>query len=475
MQVLTQGVNARKFESHHRGCFAGKEIAYKMVAQETILDGNTGKPAGSFFSYSYLRSEGQADDKRPVLFAYNGGPGSGCLWLHLGFFGPRRVKIEDEVNPGPVPPYVLEDNPYCLLPECDIVLVDPVGCGYGRLLDQSAGEAFYGVEGDADAVATFIEWWLEEYGRRNSPVYLAGESYGTVRTCMLLRELCGGPMSSKHRLSAIPVAGVILMGTVLEGLPGIPETFRAPETAMQMISMAAVHWYHHRKESGIALEDWVEEAWRFTKDTWLPGWFAGEGMNKEDRKALERRLEHYTGVDAAWWEEHQLEIKAGEFSQKVLADKGLDVGLYDGRYTMKHLPEPMPMDPVADDPAMGKYTAAFCAAQALWKKEMGLEMPECCRPIDFMVNGMWNYRSMVTPLQALKQAMRRNEKLKILFCSGLMDLVTPPGRVRFLADHLGVDRDRVTVKEYPSGHMPYLGEKSACKLREDISSFIGAF
>ena len=261
MQVLTQGVNARRFVTEGRGCFDGEEIAYKMTAEEVILDGNTGKPAGSMFSCSYIRTDVENGMQRPVIFAYNGGPGSGCLWLHLGFFGPRRVRIDDEVNPSPVPPYELEDNPRCLLRECDIVMVDPVGCGYGRLFHQEAGQAFFGVEGDADAAAVFIEWWLERYGRRNSPVYLAGESYGTVRTCMLLRELCGGPMSEKHRLSAVPVSGVILMGTVLDGLPGMPEAFRVPETALQLPTMAAVHWYHHLRESGILLEDCVEEVW----------------------------------------------------------------------------------------------------------------------------------------------------------------------------------------------------------------------
>lgn len=472
MQVMTQGMDARRFESQHKGCFQGEEIAYKAVTEEIILDGNMGKPAGSMFSYAYLRTDEGQNGTRPVIFAYNGGPGSGCVWLHLGFFGPRRVKIDDEVNPSPVAPFALEDNPYCLLPQCDIVLMDPVGCGYGRLLEPDASASFFGLEGDADAAATFIEWWLEKYDRRNSPVYLAGESYGTMRTCMLLRELCGGPLSARHRLCAIPVSGVILMGTVLEGTAGIPETFRPPQTALLLPSMAAVHWYHHLRETTISLKDWVEEAWKFAGNAYLTGWFAGEGLEKAAAGALMGQLEHYTGIPCGWWQEHHMEISAQEFGRMVLSGEGLDAGMYDGRYTMKHLADNIPADPVGDDPAMGKYTALFCTAQTLWKKEMELELKEAYRPIDFMVNGMWDYKGLVTPVQALQEAMRRNEKMRILFCSGLMDLVTPPGSVRFLSQHLGIGRERMRVKEYASGHMPYLGERSAAQLAEDIGSFI---
>ena len=157
----------------------------------------------------------------------------------------------------------------------------------------------------------------------------------------------------------------------------------------------------------------------------------------------------------------------------MLQEQNLDIGAYDGRYTMAHSEQVRTADPVADDPAMGKYTPAFAGAMnSALKAELGIDLDREYRAIDFMVNGMWEYACPVSPTEALTAAMRRNEKLRVFFGSGLYDLVTYPGMVRYLVNHLNLPKERVTVREYESGHMPYLGEESAAALEADLRKFI---
>ena len=170
-----------RFESDHVLHLRGQEIPYHTVCEDNFFYNEEGKAVATMYSYAYFRSDVKDASARPVLFAYNGGPGSASLWLHLGLIGPRRVKLEDEIHLPTVPPFELEDNPNCLLDICDLVIVDMVGTGLGRLFDEAAKEEFYGSDQDIRQLALFVDGWLTRYQRRNSPVFLAGESYGTGR------------------------------------------------------------------------------------------------------------------------------------------------------------------------------------------------------------------------------------------------------------------------------------------------------
>jgi carboxypeptidase C (cathepsin A) len=317
----------------------------------------------------------------------------------------------------------------------------------------------------------FIENWLNKYNRHQSPRYLAGESYGTIRSGMLLRELMGGPFAEEHRLLAIPINGVILLGTAitLSMLNNNPLVY--PDI-LKFTARAAVNHYHH-PEGKPALEEFVDAAWSFAGGEYLTGLFAGEGLEPCKRADLCGKLQYFTGIPAEWYDKHDLTVTDDAFRSLVLQDRGLDIGAYDGRYTMAHSEQVRMSDPVADDPAMGKYTPAFMGAMnAALKTELAIAMNREYRSIDFAVNGMWDFACPVPPTEALTAAMRRNEKMRVFFGSGLYDLITPPGTVRYLANHLNLPRDRVTVREYESGHMPYLGEESAAKLEADLREFV---
>jgi len=149
------------------------------------------------------------------------------------------------------------------------------------------------------------------------------------------------------------------------------------------------------------------------------------------------------------------------------------VGLYDGRYVLKNTLQIGTPDPVADDPAMGQYTLPFIGAMnGVMKEELGITFDRPYKAINFNVNAIWTYDSQRTPLQYLLAAMRRNEEMRLFFGTGYFDLVTTIGGVRYTVSHAGLPAERVIVKEYPSGHMLYLGEDSIEKLASDLREFI---
>lgn len=384
--------------------------------------------------------------------------------MHAGLFGPRRIKLEDELHLPTVPPFELEDNPHCLLDLCDLVLVDPVGTGFGRLIQEKARAEFYDADGDVKAMALFIEQWLTRYNRRNSPILLAGESYGTGRSALLAAELLGaGPV--KPDTLGLSVSGIMLLGsTFFEANPAEP-------SAVNLITMAATHHYHH-PQGKPSRGEFIEAASQFAQTEYLSALFQGDALPQEQQEAIAEKLEHFTGIEKAFWIRHHLRIDMQkEFAHLLLKDQGLAVGFYDGRYTWNDDPAIHDANVTADDPAMGQYTPAFQTAFALICKELNITFNRSSKGLVFDVNETWQRKPKTSPAQALAGAMRRNRKLRVFFASGLYDLCTTAGNARYLATHSHLDPSRVLVGEYPSGHMAYLGEESAELLAADMRKF----
>src|SRR5690606_36264463 len=228
----------RRFVTHHETTIRGQRIRYTATAGETYITNLSGQPIASFFSFAYVK-DGPRDPSRPVLFVFNGGPGSASIWLHLGVIGPRRVALDRDVNPSSVPPFRLEDNPDSPLDVADLVFIDPVGTGFSHAIGNAVDADFFGVDEDADSVARFIEAWLTENGRWNSPKYLMGESYGSVRAAILPRALMGAPLYTGV-MRGITVNGVILLGVTLDGPGGGDEARRVGQS---LPAFAATAWY----------------------------------------------------------------------------------------------------------------------------------------------------------------------------------------------------------------------------------------
>jgi len=454
-----------RFESDHILHLKGQEIPYHTVCEDNFFYNDDGKAVATIYSYSYFRSDVEDSTSRPVIFAYNGGPGSASLWMHLGFIGPRRVKLEDEINVSAVPPFELEDNPNCLLDICDLVVVDMVGTGLGRLFDEGAKESFYECDADITQLARFIDGWLTRYDRRNSPVILAGESYGTGRSAWLVSELLGGGPEDQDTLG-ISVSGILLLGTAFYERRGYQ-----PYSVLSLPSLAATHWYH-KPEGKPSLREFVDETYKFIAEEYAAAAYLGDHLPEERKEALIDRLTYLTGLDKEYLRHNWCNISTQDFMKLLLNDEHKVVGFYDSRYAWPQLSGIADANVIADDAAMGRYTPAYMAGFAMLRKEMNINVERRAIGLSHGVNVKWDRKFKRSPGESLALAMRRNPSLQVFFASGLYDLCTTAGSARFVATHNKLDQSRITIGEYPSGHMAYLGEESARLLGDDFRSFV---
>jgi carboxypeptidase C (cathepsin A) len=460
--------------TRHETTIRGQRIAYTATAGETLLRNDRDEPTASIYSFAYVKTGAERD--RPVMFVFNGGPGSSSVWLHMGVVGPRRVQLDREVNPSNVPPFGVVDNPDSLLDVADLVFIDPVGTGFSRIVGVGKPEDFYGVDEDAESVAQFIELWLTRNNRWNAPKYLMGESYGSARAALLPRALMGGPTYGGV-MRGITVNGIVLLGSSLNGAgtAGLSPSLGA---ALNLPAMAATAWAHQKIDRrGLTIEAFDAEVTRFATTDYLAALdkAAAGSLDDAERVAVAARLAAYTGLTPeAWLPDLTMSPKA--FSQQLLAADGLTVGLYDGRYTLPSAHDGG--EPVADDPAMGRYVPGFIAAFHQMLAE-DLKVQED-RPYGAIVwrNLLfgWNWKRTGVPegqsfAGDLATAMRRNGDLRVLVASGYFDMVTTPAAAHDALVKAGVPAERLTIRNYESGHMLYLGD-TATAFSDDVRALV---
>lgn len=466
----------REFVTRHTATIRGKRLAYRAIAGEKYVTNLSGEPIARFFSFSYIKEP--AEDARPVMFVFNGGPGSSSIWLHMGIFGPKRVALDQEVNPSNTPPFGAVDNPHSVLDVADLVFIDPVGTGFSHAVGNAKNQDFASVDADADSVARFIELWLTQHGRWNSPKYLVGESYGSVRAAVLPRALMGGPMYTTV-MRGITVDGVILVGQALNVGVKFPEGAAGPDSASLLLpSLAATAWYHNKVDRrGKTAGEFYEEAKQFGATEYALGLakLSRDLLNDDEQRQLAVKLQAYTGLPADEWIRSKLKIPAEGFVKQVVADRGVEAGLYDSRYTLPLAPGGG--DPVADDAAMGRYVPGFVAAfNIVLRDHLQVSMPIPYTAIAFTPAFSWDYsRSGVPQAQSfavdLATAMRRTPALRLLVASGYYDMVTTPASAESQIRRGGIPLDRVTFKNYESGHMLYLGG-TAASFAADVRTFV---
>ena len=462
----------QRFETTGEVRIGGERVRYRALVEETLLMDDGGQPTASLVTTSYLRSGAAGDTARPVLFVFNGGPGSAGLWLQMGLVGPRRVDFDDPVNPPTAPPFRLVDNAESLLDVADVVIFDPPGTGFSRLLETGKPEDFYGVQQDAGVTARFVRDWIRRHGRWNAPRFLMGESYGTIRAAVVSKLLAGGPFGSGS-MDGLTLNGVILLGQAMDrGASGFGPANDLP-------SFAATAWYHGAVDrAGVSLEAHVAAAQHFAASEYLEALYAGRRLSAERRAAVAGRIAALTGLPADFVLENDLRVSADVFSKHLLAADGRQVGKYDARFVLPLAASGN--DPVADDPAMGQYVPAFVAALNLHlREELAVTLDRPYRAIEFRkVNARWDYGSgpgVFSPSNHaadLAVAMRRNPALRLFVGTGWYDLVTTVGDAEYTMAQNEFPPERVTLKTYESGHMPYLGEESRRRLSADLRAFI---
>lgn len=458
---------ARRFVADRSGIFDGKKMQYRVVAEDQIMRNSQGTPIGSIFSFSYLKKSAPGEAQRPVMFIFNGGPGSSSVWLHMGIIGPRMASFRD-VMPRQVPPFDVADNPHSILAVADLVFIDPVGTGFSRYWGAGSPADFYGREEDAAQTVRFINAWLRKYERWNSPKFLLGESYGTTRANLVARRLMGGFLDGTFK-------GVSLNGVILLGGDGDLAKHKGNDQFQSTFTtFAASAWYHQRADrAGRDFDSFIADAARFAREKLIPALDKGSALSQAELVAVAQEHARFTGLSVPFLLSKKLRVMPSDFRVQLLADKGLELGHYDARYV---LPQASSLgDPVADDPAMGLYSAPYIGSFNHYiRDDLGIDIDEDYIVIDWVnVNLKWNHGGADRSDAGadLAAVMRRNPDLRLMSIQGWFDLFGPVGTIEHGLAQRALPSERVTAKSYFSGHMPYVGEAGPIMAR-DLKAFV---
>ena len=464
----------RRYETDARITVNGRSISYKVIAGETFLENDKGEAVASIFSTSYI-ADGYADPReRPVAFIFNGGPGSASLWLHMGVFGPKRVRLPSDPDDDGAAPFDLINNPESIIDVADMVFIDPVGTGWSRTLGDASTDDYWGVSEDAASIREFIRRWLVEHKRWNSPKYMMGESYGTTRSAALLDALESG-------WTDIAINGVVLISTVLNF--GYDATDDGNDVGYigLMPSYAATAWYHGKVDQTPwdgDLERFLADARVFATDDYMPALLKGQLMPEAERDAVAARLANFIGLSQTYVTRSNLRIPLRRFMRELLRDEGLAVGRLDARFTGAEA-DGVGENPEYDPSAYGIDAAYTAGILDYFSRDLDVDITEPYTTLGGVRAWNWDtgdaggQNSYVNVAPYVEKAMRQNKDLRILAANGYYDLATPFFGTEMTMAQPGFDRSRLTLTYYESGHMMYIHQPSLEALARDVRVFVG--
>jgi carboxypeptidase C (cathepsin A) len=457
--------------THHQISLDGKTLKYTATAGRLPVKRGDGKIEAEMFFVAYS-VDGQDASKRPLTFAFNGGPGSASIWLHMGALGPKHVALTAD-GLLPAAPYRVEDNPYTLLDKSDLVMVDAIGTGFSRAENMETSKKFWGVKGDIEAFSEFIRLYLSRYERWSSPLFLLGESYGTTRAAGISGHLAE---------LGINFNGITLLSMVLN-FQTLEDTKTNDEPYIYLIPSYTMIAGYHRKLPSDLLQD-LNKA-RQEAEQWAVGEYAqalakGDAMTAAERDKVVTDMARYTGLTKEVIDQANLRIDVPKFTHYLLLDQKVRVGRLDGRYTG---PDP---DGLLDtrfyDPTeaniMAPYNTVF---NNYVRTELGYktDMPYYVFAQQQGFEDRWDWGSagegFPDTASALRRAVVKNPYLKVLVMEGYYDLACPYFAANYTVDHLNLPekyRAQISYATYESGHMVYLHQSSLKKMKSDEAGFI---
>jgi carboxypeptidase C (cathepsin A) len=472
-----QWIRLPKAESsvtQHHVSLGGKSIDYTATAGTLIVRDDEDKPMASIGYVAYVRQD-KAAGTRPITFAFNGGPGSASLWLHMGLLGPRRVVVSDP-DPTPPAPYHVVDNEYGLLDKSDLVMIDPVGTGLSRAVCDHKDEDFWSVDPDIDSVSRFIAQYLSDNNRWSSPKYVLGESYGTTRGAGIINYLRERRSVAFNGLILVSVATDI--EAIFAEIPGNDRPY-----AVYLPGFAAVAWYHHvLPNQPAALEPFLQEVREYASGPFTTALLKGDALSDAERDAVAQKVHEYTGLPVDYLKDARLRVSENAFAHELLKPQHRTVGRLDGRFTGQT------PDLLARETDYDPQSAAISAAYAstffdYYHGELKFGAGSTYRTLNGEVYEKWKWvhrtpqgdQPVVNTGVDLSEALMKDANLKVLVLNGYYDLATPFSATEYVMTHLGVPPEvsaRITMKYYPAGHMIYVNPPSIVRIKSDVDAFI---
>ena len=428
----------------------------------------------ALFGFTSYTKDGAAN--RPIVFSYNGGPGSSSFWLHMGVMGPKRIVVNDPLFT-PAAPYKLVNNDFSILDVADVVMMDPVGTGLSIPVGKAKFSDFWGVDQDIRSISLFITQYLIENGRMNSSKYLLGESYGTFRNAGVMNRLLE---------QGIALNGVVMVSAVFDLRTLIfPPNDDLPYV-VHFPTYAATAWYHNKiTNKPASLESFLNEVRTFTEKEYVPALYKGGRISKEEKSTIASKLASYSGLSADYWLKADLRVQAGEFFQELLRSEGNTVARLDARF--KGINEDL-LGQLADyDPQSSSISPAYITGFLHYfyndlkvNKKLTYATTAGTREgfkwdWNHAGNMRWGTSAAIHTGIDMATAMTKDPSMKVLILNGYYDAATVFYGVEHTIEHLGlpkVIRDNIIMKYYEAGHMMYTHQPSLEKFKKDVSEFI---
>jgi carboxypeptidase C (cathepsin A) len=446
--------------THHKARVGGQEISYTATAANYVVRADDGTPKASFFFVGYTKDDVADVSKRPISFVYNGGPGSGSLFTHMGL-GPRRIVLTDDGHGMPAP-YSVEDNNDSFLDSTDMVFIDAVTTGYSRAVPGENPTQFYGVVNDATSFADFIYQYVTRNERWASPKFLLGESYGTTRSAQLSKIL-----QDRHQ---IYLNGVALISSVGFGNFGADD-----RTRFFLPTFITSAWYHKLlppELQKLTVDQVAQQARDFAHGEYAAALEKGDQLPPAEFQKVVKDLARMTGLSPKFIEEANLRVSPQRWFKELQRDKRRTTGRLDSRF------DGMDVDAAGEreeyDPSEASYEGAYVAMfqdyvrrDLKWTTDMYYTVSANVRP--------WDNGQPGAPAEALRSAMTEQSHLKLLVVCGYYDLATPFNGIEQTVSHMMLEpsiRKNVSFTYYEAGHMLYIDKKSREKLHRDMDNFI---
>jgi carboxypeptidase C (cathepsin A) len=462
--------------TQHTARIDGQTISYTATASTTLLKNDKGEPEALMYSTAYTENGVKDFSQRPIVFLYNGGPGSSSVWLHMGAWGPRRL-VSGNAEPIAGPPYQLVDNEYSLLDRADLVFIDPVGTGFSHAVGKAKDSDFWGVQPDVQSLAQFISIYISRNHRWNSPKLLYGESYGTFRSVAL------GNYLQEHE--GIYINGIGLQSSVLDLSTLNFATGDDRSYILYLPTYAAVAWHYNLiKNRPSDLPTFLEQVRQFASGEYADALMKGSNISDSEKQQIAAKISSYTGLDQNYVTKANLRVNLPQFRAEILRSRGVTIGRYDARYnaaTYDVLEEYATDDP-SYNAVLGAFTAAF---NSYVRDELKFGEGMTYKVLPNGPSEHWNWKGSTGNPQGFPGApnveddlvheLLDNAALQVQVENGYFDLATPFYATEFTMNHLLLPKsasDRIHLQYYDAGHMMYLHEPDLAKLATNVRAFI---
>ena len=451
--------------TNHSTVIKGKKLNYQAQTGTQPVWDDDGNPIASLFYTYYKRTDVKSDSERPLIFSFNGGPGSASVWMHLAYTGPKILKIDNEGYP--IQPYGYKSNPNSILDVADIVFINPVNTAYSRILEVDGKKAdrkkFFGINEDIEYLAEWLNTFVNRKKRWESPKYLIGESYGGTRVMGLSAEL--------QESQWMYLNGVIMVS------PADYKVIRVGgpvSSALNLPYYTATAWYHKQLPNDLQskdLKDILPEVENFTINKLIPALTKGGFISGSELNSVASEMSRYSGLSKKKILQNNLDVTTNFFWKDLLRDQGMTIGRLDSRYLGIDKKD-VGVRPDYNSELSSWEHSFTPAINHYIQKEL-----KFITDIKYNIFGPvhpWNNENDNTR-ENLRRAMAENPYLKVLFQSGYYDGATTYFNAKYTMwqiDPSGKMKDRFYFKGYRSGHMMYLRNEDLIKANDDLRTFI---